>query len=136
VNPQNINERDLREFGAVILEQYDQVPLRRKLAQKIMHTRAPIVVDAIRELADVSEANLNDRQVVIWFVDASDAAIQERLRERAKNNPKKVAAGSPVDRTANLLRSRCDVILPNFGTLEDLRWKVDDEFFSLLQIVT
>ncbi len=134
VQPENVTEKNLREFGAVILDQYKQIPLRKKLGEKIEHASAPIIVDAIRDVSDVDDATLHGRQMLIWFIQSSDAIIQERLHARAKNNPRKVALKSPVDKTADSLRSKSDLILPNSGTLEELRWKVDDELFSLLQI--
>ena len=134
VRPENITEKNLREFGAVILDQYKQVPLRKKLSEKIEQASMPIVVDAIRDVSDVNDAKLHDRQMFIWFIESSDAIIQERLRTRAKNNPRKVALKSPVDKTADSLHSKSDLILPNSGTLEELRWTVDDELFSLMRI--
>jgi histidinol phosphatase-like PHP family hydrolase/predicted nuclease with RNAse H fold/dephospho-CoA kinase len=136
MKPENITEHDLREFGAVILDEYQQAPLRQKLTDRIVRANAPIVVDAIRDPSDFDAARLKDWPMLVWFIDASDAAIHERLRERAKNTVRKDAIGSPVDRTANSIRSTSDLIVPNSGTLEELRWKVDDEFLSLLQIHT
>ncbi len=134
VQPENITEKNLREFGAVILDKYKQAPLQKKLGEKIEHANTPIIVDAIRDVSDVDDETLHGRQMLIWFIESSDAIIQERLRVRAKNNPRKVALKSPVDKTANSLRSKSNLILPNSGTLEELRWKVDDELFSLMQI--
>jgi dephospho-CoA kinase len=134
VNPDAVTEQDLRDLGALILDKYQQAPLRKKLAATVERSDAPIVVDAIRDRADVNEARLGNRPTFVWFIDCSDAMIQSRLRARSKAGAKTSPFASPVDKTASVLRHGADRILPNLGTLEDLRWLVDDEFFSLLEI--
>lgn len=134
VSPETVTEKDLRDFGALILREHAQLPLRRKLSEKIQSAKTPIVVDAIRHPSDVNDAKLNGQPVFTWFIDCNGATIETRLRERARTNRGKVPAASPVDETADLLRSEADVTLLNSGTLEELRWNVDDELFSLIQV--
>lgn len=135
VAPEGITEKDLQEFGGVILRKHGQGPLRRKLCERLESARAPVVVDAIRHPNDTADAELAGRPLVTWFVDCSEAVIQSRLSERTNGNHGKAGGKSPVDQTADLLRSEADVILANSGSLEELRWKVDDELFSFLRII-
>lgn len=134
VNPSKIDEQTLREFGLIIMDKFKQEPLRKKLMCKIKNAQAPLIVDSIRNVLDVDRSIMGKRPVYVWFVDASDSIIRERLIERAKRNPLKPASGSQVDQSANAVRSNADLILPNSGTLEELRWKIDDAFFSIVKV--
>lgn len=135
VAPDRITEKDLQEFGGVILRKHGQGPLRRKLCEKLESARAPVVVDAIRHPSDSADTDLDGRPLVTWFVDCSEAVIQSRLNDRTNGNHGKPGGKSPVDQTADLLRSWADVILANSGSLEELRWKVDDELFAFLRLM-
>jgi predicted nuclease with RNAse H fold/dephospho-CoA kinase len=130
VDPDNISEMDLREFGAVILNIYKQVPLRKKLTRTVKQCDAPIVVDSIRGIVDVDCSALGNRPVVIWFVDCNDFVIQHRLVTRSKSGDKKVKTGSPVDHTAQSIRHQAHNTIPNNESLEELRWRVDDTLFT------
>lgn len=134
VNPDAVTEQDLRDFGALILDKYQQAPLRKKLAAAVGRSDTPIVVDAVRDQTDVNAARLDKRPCFLWFIDCSDIMIQSRLQARSKAGAKTSPFSSPVDKTASVLRHDADRIVPNVGTLEDLRWKVDDELFSLVEI--
>jgi histidinol phosphatase-like PHP family hydrolase/predicted nuclease with RNAse H fold/dephospho-CoA kinase len=136
VDISNISEKDLHEFGAVILDVYRQVPLRKKLTRKIRDFDAPIVVDSIRDLVDVDSSGLGKRPVVIWFVDCNDSIIQHRLITRSKKDEKKARTSSPVDHTALAIREQADRIIPNNDSLEDLRWRVDDVLFETMTLRT
>jgi predicted nuclease with RNAse H fold/dephospho-CoA kinase len=131
VEPANITESDLREFGAVVLEKYRQAPLRRKLAHTISRLDTPIVVDSIRDTTDVDRGSLDGRPLLIWFVDCSDTAIRERLARRSKMGQKRINAPSPVDKTAAAIRQRSTHVIPNSGSLEELRWRIDDALFDV-----
>lgn len=133
VSPETVTEKDLQDFGALILHQQGQVPLRRKLSEKIESSNVPIVVDAIRHPGDVTSAQLNGRPVVSWFVDCSDASIAMRLNLRARDGSKKTAEASPVDQTADKLRMHADSLIANSSSLEELRWRVDDAFFAFVR---
>lgn len=130
-----ISEKNLRDFGAVVLDVYKQVPLRTKLTKTIKHFHTPIVVDSIRDTFDVHSAGLGKRPVVIWFVDCSDSIIQRRLATNTKLGAKRDTSGSPVDHTAPIIRREASAIIPNNGSLEELRWRVDDTLFAAMVIV-
>jgi len=134
VDPQNISEGDLRAFGAMVLDVYKQVPLRRRLTRTIKQVDSPIVVDSIRDVVDVDCDSLGKRPVVTWFVDCNDSIIQHRLVTRSKSGDKKIKTGSPVDHTALSIRQEADSTVPNNDSLEDLRWRVDDTLFRALSL--
>jgi len=130
VDPQNISEADLRDFGAVVLDIHKQVPLRNKLTRIIKLCDVPIVVDSIRDIVDVDSRALGMRPIVTWFVDCNDAIIQHRLITRSKSGGKKITIGSPVDHKAPSIRHEADKVIPNNDSLEELRWRVDDALFA------
>ncbi len=134
IDPETISEMDLQRFGAVILDKYKQVPLRRKLTDMVAHLNGPVVVDSIRDTLDVDRESLRERPLIIWFVDCSDLAIRDRLAKKAKLGQKRPMAGSPVDRTAGIVRAEADHVIPNSGSLEDLRWSVDDTLFTAIHL--
>jgi histidinol phosphatase-like PHP family hydrolase/predicted nuclease with RNAse H fold/dephospho-CoA kinase len=134
IDPQNISETDLREFGAVILDVHKQIPLRKKLTRAIRLLDAPIVVDSIRDLVDVDASALVKRRIITWFVECSDVVLQHRLATKTKLGDKRVKSGSPVDHTASAIRYQADSIIPNNESLEELRWRVDDTLFGLLSL--
>ena len=128
-----ITENDLQAFGAIILDVYRQVPLRKHLMKMVKRCSAPVVVDSIRHLVDVDRVALVNRPMLIWFVDCPDSIIRTRLSETKKLGEKRVS-GSPVDRTAAEIRHQADQIITNSGSLEELRWNVDERLFELLAI--
>jgi dephospho-CoA kinase len=130
VKPDSISEADLREFGAIVLDRYRQVPLRKKLASMLVSERRPIVLDSIRDLVDVEEEVLDTRPVLIWFVDANDAIILARLRNRRKLSEDRIRSASPVDHTADSIRNAADYVISNNTSLEELRWRIDDTLFA------
>ena len=135
VKPDSISEADLREFGAIVLDRYRQVPLRKKLASMLVSERRPIVLDSIRDLVDVEEKVVETRPVMIWFIDASDAVILARLRNRKKLSEDRIRSASPVDHTAAAIRNAADYVISNNTSLEELRWKIDDTLFDCLELV-
>lgn len=134
VNPDTITEKDLREFGAVILDVYNQVPLRKKLTKTVQTMNAPVVVDSIRDIIDVDRKTLGERPVLTWFVDCNDSIIRHRLEAKSKMGEKRLKTASPVDRTATVIRGEANCIIPNSSSLEELRWQVDDALFCVLQL--
>jgi histidinol phosphatase-like PHP family hydrolase/predicted nuclease with RNAse H fold/dephospho-CoA kinase len=129
-----ISESDLREFGALILDVHKQAPLRAKLLKTINKTAGPMVIDAIRDTVDVDSKALRKSIVLTWFIDCADSIIQQRLATRMKLGQKRSAASSPVDHTAPSIRSHADLAITNNGTLEELRWKVDDALFAVTSL--
>jgi dephospho-CoA kinase len=77
----------------------------------LLHERRPIVLDSIRDLVDVEEKVVDSRPVLIWFIDANDTVILARLRNRKKLSEDRIR-------------------IANNGSLEELRWKVDDTLFD------
>ena len=134
IDAERITETDLREFGAVVLNEYKQIPLRRRLAKILQNRDLPVVVDAIRDNADVDHAKLGNRPLLTWFIDASDSVIRTRLAERRKAGENRLTTGTPVDRTAPVIRAQSDAIVANSGSLEDLRRLVDDTLFDWVRI--
>jgi histidinol phosphatase-like PHP family hydrolase/predicted nuclease with RNAse H fold/dephospho-CoA kinase len=135
VNPELISEADLREFGAVVLDRYRQVPLREKLAFMLVNERRPVVLDSIRDLVDVEERVAQARTVLIWFIDASESVILARLRNRKKLSEDRIRSASPVDHTAAAIRNAAHYVITNNASLEDLRWRIDDTLFDCLELV-
>lgn len=134
IDPVHISESDLREFGAIILEVYKQQPLRRKLTATLKECDSPVVVDSIRDVVDIEAAAVENRPIVTWFVDCEEAVIQRRLVSKMKLGEKRIATSTPVDRTADILRQEAQQLLSNNGSLEELRWSIDDAIFSILTL--
>jgi len=134
-DPSAITEKDLQECGAVILDKYGQEPLRQKLTELVVQLEGPIVVDSIRDTRDINRECLPTRPVVTWFVDCSDATIRDRLAKKTKLGEKRPTNASPVDRTATFIRGDTDYLILNSGTLEDLRWQVDDLLFGMISYI-
>ena len=130
VDPNAISELDLREFGAVMLDVHKQAPLRKRLTKTIRQYDVPTVVDSIRDTVDVDRSALGRRPVVTWFVDCEDSIIQHRLATKLKAGEKRPKTRSPVDRTAVSIRHTADDVISNNGSLEELRWHVDDAVFA------
>ncbi len=131
-----ISEQDLQDFGAVVLNTHNQAPLRLRLAQIIGACEVPVVVDAIRDSVDVDTSSVPDRAVMIWSIDCNDSIIQQRGNTRKKEGQQRMPGGSPVDRTAGALSVRADVRIPNNGSLEELRWRIDDVLFASITLAS
>lgn len=134
VDIDDISEKDLRDFGAVVLDDHKQLPLRKKLANKIRSTAAPMVIDSIRDTVDVDIEALGERPVLRWFVECTDSIIQQRLAGRMKLGERHPKTASPVDHKALFVRSEADSIISNNGSLEQLRWLVDDVLFEIISL--
>jgi len=135
VDRATVSEIELREFGALILDVYKQEPLRTKLAETIRQRSGPVVVDAIRDTVDIESRDF-ERPVLIWFVHCEDSIIRHRLTTRTKLGDKRLKTGSPVDHSAAFIRNIADNVIPNNGSLEELRWRVDDALFSGLRLLS
>ena len=134
VDPLAISEQDLRDFGAVVLDVHRQAPLRKRLTETIQQLAMPVVVDSIRETVDVDSTALGRRPVLTWFVDSTDAIIRQRLAAKHKLGELRINSGSPVDHTAPAIRREADQIVPNCGSLEELRWRVEDRLFAAMTL--
>jgi histidinol phosphatase-like PHP family hydrolase/predicted nuclease with RNAse H fold/dephospho-CoA kinase len=131
-----ISDQDLREFGVIVLEQLHQIPLRSRLTQLIVESRAPVAVDALRDFADLDKSQLGDRAVRIWYVDTGEQRLAQRLRERATSSVGSTSGDNPIDQNARILRDRADVVISNNAGLEDLRWEVDDRLFEDVNVIS
>jgi histidinol phosphatase-like PHP family hydrolase/predicted nuclease with RNAse H fold len=129
-----ISDTDLTEFGAIILKEHHQGSIPTKLAHLIGEVDGPVVVDAMRDVIDVQPERLPSRAVHIWFVDASETRLLQRRRDRStKATPP--ALLDAIDQKAYLLREYARRRISNSGTLEDLRWQIDDAFFEAVDFV-
>jgi histidinol phosphatase-like PHP family hydrolase/predicted nuclease with RNAse H fold/dephospho-CoA kinase len=135
VSKDAITEQDLRDFGVVVLEQYQQRPLKAKLMQIIKQSAAPVVVDSVRDIVDVDTNDLPNRLVRLWYLDTSDSRLLERLKDRQRVTGKAAATVNPIDQKADILRQNADVLLRNSGTLEELRWRIDDSIFTCVELL-
>lgn len=134
LDPNAISENDLRQFGAIVLDVHKQVPLRARLTTTIDNCLQPAVVDSIRDTVDMDSGAIGGRPTLTWFVECDDAVIRNRLSAKTKLGEKRIANPSPVDRTASSLRADADDILSNNGSLEELRWSVDNLIFERLTL--
>jgi dephospho-CoA kinase len=125
-----MTETDLRLFGACLLDDHQQLPVQLELTRQIRELHGPVVVDSVRELVDVQENQLNGRCALIWFIDCNDSIIKNRVASKSKLGEARLKSASPVDYTAPLMKKAADRILNNNGSLEELRWRIDDTLFK------
>ena len=100
----------------------------------IEHLDKPIVVDSIRHTIDLDQESLCPRPIVTWFVDCPDSLIRQRLIGKKKLEEKRLRGSSPVDYTASLIRKDATSIILNNASLEELRWRIEDTLFSMLEL--
>jgi histidinol phosphatase-like PHP family hydrolase/predicted nuclease with RNAse H fold/dephospho-CoA kinase len=131
VDANAISEMALREFGAIILQDHKQLPLRQKLTELLKQSIAPVVVDSIRDVEDVGARAVATRPILTWFVECDDSIIRARLTAKTKFGDPRPPNGSPVDRTAVSIRRIADRVILNNGPLGDLRWGIDDALFAV-----
>lgn len=134
VDPNNVTESNLREFGAVILDKHCQVPLRERLTKIIKLNNHPIVVDSIRDVIDVNAKVIPKRPVIIWHVECSDAVIRQRVTNSKKLGETRLRSENPADHKTEFVRDHSNSTIPNNGSLEELRWSVDDALFAMLDV--
>ena len=129
-----VTERDLREFGAVLLDVHGQRPLRRLLSRTVSGAEGAVVVDSIRDGSDIDRGAIGGRPVIVWLIECSDETIRQRLAKRSKLGEKRHASPSPVDHNVGAIRNEADLVIDNSGSLEDLRWALDDGLFSTMRL--
>jgi histidinol phosphatase-like PHP family hydrolase/predicted nuclease with RNAse H fold/dephospho-CoA kinase len=122
----------LREFGIIVLEQYKQEPLIRKLDELVANIKRPVVIDAVRDLSDFFSLLQFQSEPKLWYVDAPDSAIRNRLEQRLKKGNRPVGNENRIDQKASILKSNANFLLKNESSLEDLRWRVDDALFEMI----
>lgn len=136
LTPKTISDRDLRDFGLVILEKCQQKPLRKKLGEEILRSNEPLVIDSIRDVVDL-DRSCTARPVYVWFIECTDQIINNRLIEKTKiASFRSRPTVYPIDQKIPLVRDRSNCIISNVATLEDLRWKVDDTLFEIFELAT
>jgi histidinol phosphatase-like PHP family hydrolase/predicted nuclease with RNAse H fold/dephospho-CoA kinase len=132
ISAHGITNQDLRDGGIIILEKHKQAPLRIKLRKAIDSSDEPSVVDSIRDVTDL-DSTYTKRPIYIWFVDSTDSIISSRLAEKAKiPSFKGRPTMHPIDQKVSVFREHADYALLNTGTLEDLRWRIDDTLFQMV----
>jgi histidinol phosphatase-like PHP family hydrolase/predicted nuclease with RNAse H fold/dephospho-CoA kinase len=129
-----ITDAILRDFGIIILEQYRQEPLIRKLDEMVAVIKRPVVVDAVRDLSDFLSLSQFGNEPKLWYVDAPESAIRNRLVARQKKGGRPIGNENRIDQKAKILKSNATVCLKNESSLEDLRWRVDDALFGAIQL--
>ena len=132
VDVSKVREKDLQEFGAVILHEYGQGPLREALAKLVSASHRPVVVDSIRDLHDFTASS--KQALRVWFVHSGDSQITQRLSSRTKLGARRSLLRPAVDSRWEQLQRSADQTLPNNSTLEALRWKIDDTLFESLRV--
>jgi predicted nuclease with RNAse H fold/dephospho-CoA kinase len=132
VTSETITDQHLRDFGVLILEKYKQEPLRRALNEAIEKYHAPTVIDSIRDVTDLDFETNRKREIHIWYIDCNDSLISNRLSEKSKiRGYRGRCVAHSIDQNIGNVRKRCDRVIANIGTLEDLRWKIDDSLFEV-----
>ncbi|HEY4359710.1 MAG TPA: PHP domain-containing protein [Bryobacteraceae bacterium] len=129
-----ITEEDLRAFGAIVLNDHKQVPLQRKLLEIVNQRPGAIVVDSTRDVADLDPKEVARRPLLTWFIDCRDSLIRHRLASKSKLGATRLKNASPVDYNAPVMKRAAHYIIGNNGTLEELRWRIDDTLFSDLDL--
>jgi dephospho-CoA kinase len=129
-----ISDAVLRDFGIIVLEQYRQEPLIRKLAEMVAVIKRPVVVDAVRDLSDFLSLSQIGNEPKLWYVDAPESAIRNRLVARQKKGGRPIGNENRIDQKASILKDNANVCLKNESSLEDLRWRVDDALFEIIEL--
>jgi len=133
-DPQAISEQDLHDFGSVVLNDHKQVPLRRTLKTAIDNCPDAIVVDSIRDTVDLDQRLRSSRPTLTWCIDCNDSVIEQRLIARSQFGQKSIRATASIDHKVHTILENADCVIANNGSLEELRWKIDDALFSILSI--
>ena len=134
ITENSINEVVLRDFGIIVLEQYRQEPLIRKLDEMVADIKRPVIVDAVRDVSDFQSLLQFQNDPRLWYVDAPDSVIRSRLEQRQNKSFRPMGNENRIDQKANILKSNADHCLKNDSSLEDLRWRVDDALFEIVQL--
>jgi histidinol phosphatase-like PHP family hydrolase/predicted nuclease with RNAse H fold/dephospho-CoA kinase len=129
-----ITDAVLRDFGIIVLEQYKQEPLIRKLDEIVLSIKRPVVVDAVRDLSDFQSLSQIQKDPTLWYIDAPESAIRSRLAQRQKIGNRPIGNEHRIDQKSYILKSNANSCLKNDSSLEDLRWRVDDALFEMIQL--
>lgn len=133
-NNSQITETHLREFGRIIMAQYDQVPLKKRVTEKILSHSGSIVVDSVRSIDDVDTIRTRN-QIYTWYISCPEALILERWVGRKNGKEDYSLYRGTIDVNSDIIMQQADTILNNDGTLENLHRSIDDILFSqIIQI--
>jgi histidinol phosphatase-like PHP family hydrolase/predicted nuclease with RNAse H fold/dephospho-CoA kinase len=134
VDPKRITNEDLRDFGSIVLTKHSQRPLQDALATLVASSPSPLVIDSIRDVSDLTESARASRPMMTWYVDCGDTMIRQRRNSRAKFPVVSSSDLSVIDSRVPALFEIADRVLPNDGSLDSLRWEIDDALFSSLEV--
>jgi len=137
-DPQEISNNTLKEFGEILLHNYHQNPFLSKLKNVVKKADGPIVIDAARSEADIETLEqISNKIIIAWFIQSSDKIRHPRLDLRQSKEVRKPSNSlldfKKIDARMEFLRE-CSQIIENEGSLENLRWALDDNLFSRVQI--
>jgi histidinol phosphatase-like PHP family hydrolase/predicted nuclease with RNAse H fold len=104
------------------------------LGRLIGQLDGPIIVDSLYDMQDINSNIVGSRPVFTWFVECSDSAIRERISRTFKSGKRQETAAPPLQSNSTSLRRTADQVILNSGSLEDLRWQVDDILFAMVSI--
>lgn len=129
-----VTENHLREFGKIILEEYDQVPVREQLAQMVLQSQEPIVIDSIRSQDDISRCESDRNAILIWYVDCPENLIEKRWQSRRIKNQIDRKSYGAIDSMLSAAYNRAANILDNSESFEKLHTIIDDNLFGFLSL--
>ena len=125
-----VEESHLRDFGNIIMEEYNQDPLRERLTNQISKIKGAVVVDSIRSPEDLDASYLEDREIFNWYVYCPDSIIRDRWVNSKGRDRNDLLPYEDIDRNADAMKEHADSFLSNDGTLENLYRTIDDTLFS------
>ena len=127
---ENINIDNIKDFGEIILNEYDQRPMKEYLENIIRNRKTPLVIDSIRSWDDVEEELLVCPDSTVWCISCDDASL---MQHREKRMPRKSVDSQKyivIDKYSHDLQQKSNTDIVNNESLERLRQKVDDALFE------
>src|SRR5260370_8720596 len=91
-----------------------------------------IVVDEVRDVVDIRRDDLKERSIKLWYGDANEGRVFQRLKDRGTESS--LSLKSAIDKKLGALHQTSDFVISNNGTLEELRWRVDDVLFASVAV--
>ena len=134
IDLENITNDDLRRFGSIILTEHKQRPLQKALADRVLRSSSPLVIDSIRDVSDLTDRAIGNRPRVIWYIECGDLLIRQRRFARTKLPIQNTDEKSIIDSRVPALLEIADRVVPNDSSLDNLRWEIDDALFATLEI--
>ncbi len=125
-------EEDQIKFGRIIIEEYDQAPLRQRLSESVKTSDGAVVVDSVRTMNDLDRFALKDRVILICYIECSDEIIRQRLVGRNGKNLRDISDYEPIDQCSLILYPNAFTLLKNIGSLQQFHFLADDMMFAHL----